>query len=151
MYKHWVHEGGIATPLVVHWPARIAGKARGGFRRQVAHIIDIMPTCLDVAGATYPKTHAKHDIHPAEGISLAGAFANQPLTREALCWEHFGNRAIRKGDWKLVAKGKKAPWELYDLSQDRSEITDLARKHPDRVRQLTTLWETWAKRVGVTR
>ena len=151
MYKHWVHEGGIATPLVVHWPARIRGNSRGAIRRQVGHIIDVMPTCLQVAGATYPDKHADHDIQPAEGLSLLPAFDGKPLGERTLYWEHSGNRAIRAGDWKLVAKGRNGPWQLHDLSRDRGETTNLADKHPDRVEQLAAKWRVWAKRVGVAR
>jgi arylsulfatase A-like enzyme len=145
-YKHWVHEGGISTPLVVHWPAGI--KRRGELVGQPGHLIDIMATCVDVSGAAYPKERDGQAIQPLEGRSLVPAFDGKPIDREAIYWEHEGNRAIRVGNWKLVAKGPAAKWELYDIDHDRSEQHDLADKNPDRVKQMTAQWETWAKRAG---
>jgi len=147
LFKHYVHEGGIATPLIVHWPAGI--HARGEFRHQPGHVIDLLPTCADVAGATYPKQYRGRDILPAEGVSLVPAFANQPLRRQALYWEHEGNRAVRADDWKLVARGKNGPWELYNLKDDRSEIRNCAAEQPARVRRLAELWQNWAQRCQV--
>lgn len=140
-YKHWVHEGGISTPLVVHWPAGVA--ARGGLRRQPGHLIDVAATLYDVAGATYPA-----GAPALEGRSLRPAFADGPVAREALFWEHEGNRAVRVGNWKLVAKHNR-PWELYDLATDRVEATDLAARHPDRVRDMTARYDAWAARANV--
>jgi len=150
-YKHWVHEGGISTPLIVHWPKGI--KAKGELRRQPGHLIDLMATCVDVAGAKYPAKYRGQPIQPMEGRSLTPAFANQPLNRQAIYWEHEGNRAIRVGDWKLVAKGRagqdKVNWELYNIKADRSELHNLAAKHPDRVKQLSAQWRAYAKRANV--
>ena len=123
-YKHWVHEGGISTPLVVHWPAGI--KRRGELVKQPGHLIDIMATCVDVAGAAYPKELNGQAIQPLEGKSLVPAFDGKPIEREAIYWEHEGNRAIRVGNWKLVAKGPAGAWELYDIDRDRTELHDLA-------------------------
>jgi arylsulfatase len=145
-YKHWVHEGGISTPLIAHWPNGIA--ARGELRRQPGHLIDIAATCVELAGAKYPAKVGDVAITPLEGRSLVPAFANRPIVRD-LFWEHEGNRAIRSGDWKLVAKGAGARWELYDIAADRTESTDLARKHPGRVKELAGRWEAWAKRANV--
>jgi arylsulfatase A-like enzyme len=140
-YKHWVHEGGISTPLVAHWPAGIA--ARGELRREPGHLIDIMATCVALAKAVYPA-----DATPLEGHSLVPAFAGQPLGRNTLFWEHEQNRAVRSGKWKLVAfKGK--PWELYDMDVDRTERNDLAAEQPERVRELAAKWDEWAKRTNV--
>ena len=147
LYKHWVHEGGIATPLIVHWPAGI--EARGELRRQPGHLIDLMPTCLAVAGAEYPKTFDQRPITPLEGKSLIPAFANRPIEREALFWEHEGNRALRVGKWKLVAKGRAGPWELYDLEADRTETSNLADQQPERVRKMAAMWDEWARRASV--
>ena len=146
-YKHWVHEGGISTPLIAHWPGGI--KDAGKLRRQSGHLVDIMATCLDLAGAKYPAEHAGQKITPAAGTSLVPTFDDQPLDREAIYWEHEGNRAIRMGRWKLVAKGPGAAWELYDISTDRTERSDLAKRHPDRVEEMTAKWEAWAKRSSV--
>jgi arylsulfatase len=140
-YKHWVHEGGIATPLVAHWPKGIA--AKGEWRRQPGHLIDIAATCVDLAGATYPAAAT-----PLEGVSLVPAFANRELKREAIYWEHEGNRAVRQGDWKLVAKAN-GPWELYDLAKDRVESTDLAAKQPARAKAMAALYDAYAKRALV--
>lgn len=146
MYKHFVHEGGIATPLIAHWPAAI--KTGGGLRRQPGHLIDIMATCVDVSQAKYPPPRDGESIHPLEGVSLRPAFDDQPLTRAAIYWEHEGNRAIRSGDWKLVAKENK-PWELYNLAADRTELSDQSAADPARVAALAKQWETWAARANV--
>ena len=146
LYKHYGHEGGISSPLVVHWPAGV--KAKGEFRPQVGHLIDLMATCIDVAGAKYPAEMGGHKILPPEGISLVPAFANQPLEREYLAWEHEGNRAIREGKWKLVSLAG-APWELYDMDIDRVEMQDLAAREPARVKEMSARWEAWAIRTHV--
>jgi arylsulfatase len=146
-YKHWVHEGGISTPLIAHWPKSI--KSKGELRRQPGHLIDIMATCVDVAGATYPTEHDGEKITPMEGRSLVPVFADRPIERDAIYWEHEGNRAIRVADWKLVAKGPAAAWELYDLGADRTEMHNLAKDHPDRVQELAAKWEAWARRAQV--
>jgi arylsulfatase A-like enzyme len=146
-YKHWVHEGGIATPLIVHWPERI--KAKGELRRQPAHLIDIMTTCVEVAGATYPAEYKGNRITPMEGRSLLPAFDDKPIQRQAIFWEHEGNRAVRIGKWKLVAKGRSGPWELYDLHADRTELNDLAATNNERVKQMADVWQKWAERAHV--
>jgi arylsulfatase len=149
MYKHFVHEGGISTPLIAHWPAGIPAPRRNQFVRDPGHLIDLMATCVDVGGATYPRERQGQAVHPREGISLRPAFAGQPLNRTSpILWEHEGNRAIRDGQWKLVAKEDK-PWELYDLEADRTEQHDLSESQPNRVRELAEKWETWAKRANV--
>ena len=145
-YKHWIHEGGISTPLIAHWPARIT--AHGKLRHQPGHLIDIMATCVDVAQAKYPSEHKGQPITPMEGRSLLPAFDNKPIEREAIYWEHEGNRAVRQGKWKLVSKHP-GGWELYDLEADRTELNNLAGKHPEKVEQLKTLYESWAVRCSV--
>lgn len=141
-YKKWTHEGGIATPLIVHWPKGISSK--GEIRHQVGHVIDIMATAVDLAGATYPAERGGHNIIPLEGISLRPTFDNRPLEREALYWEHMGSRAIRTGDWKLISS--KNNWKLFNLKTDPVETHDLATKNPERVATMTAMWEAWAKR-----
>ncbi|QEL19473.1 arylsulfatase [Limnoglobus roseus] len=140
-YKHWVHEGGISTPLIAHWPAGIA--SRGELRKQPGHLIDLAATFYDLGGAAYPK-----DAPPLEGKSLRPAFGDKPIDRDAIFWEHEGNRAVRVGDWKLVAKHAK-PWELYDMAKDRVEANDLAAKMPEKVQELVAKYTAWAKRSQV--
>ncbi|MHC4720899.1 MAG: sulfatase-like hydrolase/transferase [Planctomycetota bacterium] len=147
LYKHWVHEGGIATPLVVHWPAQI--KRGGQLRHQVGHVIDLMATCVDVAGAKYPSKYKGKKITPMEGKSLVPVFDDEPIEREAIYWEHEGNRAIRVGKWKLVAKGVEGKWELYDLEADRTELNDLAGRYPARTKEMGAMWDSWARRAHV--
>lgn len=146
-YKHFNHEGGIATPLIVHWPAGI--KARGELRHQPGHLVDIMATVVDVGGAKYPREVNGQLIQAMEGRSLLPAFDNRPIEREALCWEHEGNAAIRVGDWKLVRKGRGGVWELYNLQADRTELNDLAAQEPGRAKELAAQWQAWAKRTNV--
>lgn len=150
MYKHWVHEGGIATPLIVHWPDGIS--AKNEFRNDPGHLIDIMATCIDVANAPYPETYNDNNIIPIEGISLKPSFENKSLEERAIFWEHEGNKAVRFGNYKLVAKWNtddEYPWELYDMKTDRSETKDLSEVMPDKVQELEGLWMTWAKKAGV--
>jgi arylsulfatase len=142
-YKHFNHEGGIATPLIAHWPARI--KTPGELRHQPGHLVDIMATCVEISDAKYPGA----PILPMEGRSLVPAFDNQPIQRDALYWEHEGNAAIRVGDWKLVRLGRNGAWELYNLKTDRTEQRDLAGVEPDRVQELAAKWEDWAERALV--
>jgi arylsulfatase len=146
-----VHEGGISTPLIVHWPAGIAADRRGKLEPQPGHLIDLMATCVDLTGATYPSSLNGERITPMEGTSLRPAFAGKPLRREQpIFWEHEGNRAIRIGTWKLVSKHDVGgSWELYDIDADRTESNNLASRHPERVKDMATQWEVWAARVGV--
>jgi arylsulfatase A-like enzyme len=146
-YKHWVHEGGIATPFIAYWPAAI--QSRGTITHEVGHLIDVMATCLDVAGAAYPGTREGRELTGLEGRSLLPVFLEGTRQgHDALFWEHEGNRAVRQGKWKLVAAHGK-PWELYDLEADRTELNDLAGEHADKVQELKALYDGWAKRCGV--
>jgi arylsulfatase len=147
LYKHFNHEGGIASPLIAHWPNGIA--AKNEWRTQPSHLIDIMATCADVGGATYPKEFSGHSITPLEGRSLVPGFANKPFDREALFWEHEGNAAVRVGDMKLVRQNAKGPWELYDMKADRTEQHNLAQQQPEQVTALSDKWNAWAKRANV--
>ena len=139
-HKTWVHEGGIATPLVVHWPKGIA--AKGELRQTPGHVIDLVPTILEAAGSKPLETWAGQPVPPAPGKSLIKAFTTDgAVKRDYLWWSHEGNRAIRVGDWKLVAAGPGAPWELYNLSTDRAESKNLATEMPDKARELEALWK----------
>lgn len=145
-YKHYDQEGGISTPLIVHWPNGF--KDKGVWRTQVGHVIDLMATCVEAGRASYPKEFNKQPIHPMEGTSLLPAFDNKPLQREALYWAHDGNRAVRVGKWKLVAltNGK---WELYNMELDRAEQHDLASENDELVKKLSAKWDAWAERCHV--
>jgi arylsulfatase len=146
-YKHWVHEGGIATPLVAHWPAAVGRP--GTLTHETGHVKDIMATCLDVAEADYPTSRGDNPVVPLEGRSLAPAFRGEECSGDnTLFWEHEGNRAVRDGQWKLVAD-RGGPWELYDMQADRTEMHDLDETHPDRVAEMSARYEEWANRVGV--
>ncbi|QEH38948.1 Arylsulfatase [Aquisphaera giovannonii] len=149
LYKHDDHEGGISTPLIVHWPAGL--KARGELNRtHVGHIIDLLPTFAEVAGATCPAEVGGRPIPPPEGRSLLPALRGEPQVPRPLFWEHEGNRAVREAGWKLVArKGRR--WELYDIEADRVEFHDLAPREPARVQSMAAAWDAWAVRCHVLR
>ena len=142
-YKHFVHEGGISTPLIAFWPAHISRK--GELEKQPGHLIDLMATCVDLAGAKYPTQFAGNDITPMQGRSLLPAFDGKPIERDAIYWEHEGNRAMRQGPWKLVAKFPAGKWELYNIEADRTEMHDQSSAEPARTRAMADKWEAWAK------
>ena len=138
-HKTWVHEGGISTPLIVHWPKGIA--ARGELRHATGHVIDLVPTILGAAGGKRPEQWDGKPVPAPPGKSLVPVFARDgTVGHDSLWWLHEGNRALRVGDWKIVAAGKDAPWELYDLSSDRSETRNLAAEKPEKVRELAAAW-----------
>jgi arylsulfatase A-like enzyme len=147
MYKHYSHEGGISTPCLVHWPA--------GFRRRNAlesapvHLIDLMPTLVEVSGAEYPERLGSRQIPPMAGTSLMPALRGEKLPERTLYFEHEGTRAVREGRYKLTAlRGE--PWKLYDMERDRTELDDLADQHPQRVASLAKKWDIWAAENQVT-
>ena len=150
LYKHFVHEGGMATPLIVHWPEGIAPSRRGDWLEAVGYLPDFMPTCLELAGGSYPQRFEGRVVTPHAGQSLVPLIrrADRPIHRAPLFWEHEGNRAVRAGDWKLVWKGE-GPWELYDLAADRTEIHNLVAERPRMAADLQRQWEGWARRTGV--
>lgn len=147
MYKRYTHEGGTATPLIAHWPDKIKGGSQVNDR--TGHIVDIMATLTDVAKTTYPTSYDGHTITRLEGRSLAPLLEGK--TREDhpyIYWEHIGNRAIRKGDWKLVALSQKS-WELYHVKNDPTELYNLVAEKPELVKELKDAYFTWAKKVDV--
>ena len=146
LYKHWIHEGGISTPLIMHWPNGIAEP--GGLRHRPGQLTDIMATILQVTGAQYPSEYDGHAIPPCEGESMADSFTSADTTRGPLFWEHEGNAAVRDGKWKLVRKYPH-DWELYDMDDDRTELNDIVAQHPDRKAKMLVQYETWANRCGV--
>ncbi len=139
-HKTWVHEGGISTPLIVHWPKGIA--ARGEMRHTPAHIIDLLPTILEAAGGKRPETWNGNPVPTPPGHSLMPLLAKDgAASHDYLWWLHEDNRALRVGDWKIVAAGKESPWELYDVSADRSETRNLAHERPDKVTEMAAIWD----------
>ncbi|TWT74239.1 sulfatase-like hydrolase/transferase [Allorhodopirellula solitaria] len=151
MYKHFTHEGGISTPFIAHWPAGI-GK-RNDWVRQPAHMMDVLPTLMDAAGAEYPARYNGNEIQPREGTSLLPAMRGEKLPQRTIGFDHQAAHALRDGDWKIVYS-KRMPeeltWELYNLAEDRCETTDLAEREPERLEAMIDAWEEWATRVGVT-
>ena len=153
LYKHYTHEGGIATPLIVSWPKGIS--AKGELRTQNSHLIDIMATCIDIAGVSYPASFKGNAIQPYEGKSLVPAFTDKPIARDYIFWEHEGNRAIRSGNWKLVSRTQKEKkftaadenaWELYNMDTDPSETVNLVSEYPEKAKELILMWEKQALR-----
>lgn len=145
-YKHFTHEGGISTPLIAHWPRGISAARRGSLENQPAHLIDIMATCVDLAGANYPAERGGHAILPMEGVSLRAALDGQPLGRkQPIFWEHEGNKAARDGRWKLVMRHRQS-WQLFDMEADRTEQHDLMRDHPEIASRLEAAWIAWSRR-----
>jgi arylsulfatase len=135
-------EGGVCTPLVVHWPAGI--KPLGGYNREPAHLIDIMPTLVEITGASYPGASTQARIPSMDGVSLVPAFSGEPTARRKPLFFQFNKgSAVRSGALKLVRSG--STWELYDLAVDRTETTNLAAKRPEVVNQLDAAWLAWWK------
>ncbi len=137
-YKRFMHEGGMITPFIMQWPAKI--KARPGYSEQIGHVIDLLPTALQVAGVKAGNT---------EGKSLSYVWDNSTAVERTYCWEHEGNAAIRKGNWKLVKDQEDASWELYNLSADPTESTNVVALNKEKAASLLTEYQAWAKRVGV--
>lgn len=147
-YKRWVHEGGIASPLIAHWP--VGGLASGSVVDEPYQLVDVLPTILEAVGAKHPERCRGREVLPLEGRSMLPALRGEdvPDGEAMLFWEHTGNAAVRRGGWKLVREYP-GPWELYDLDEDRSELHDLAGTQPDLVEELAECWQRWADRVGV--
>ncbi len=148
LYKHYTHEGGIATGCIMSWPVGL--KRKGQIDAAPNHIADLMATVVEVTGASYPKTFNGHDILPMEGRSLLPVLRGESEPPRTLFFEHEGHRGVREGQWKAVSlKGQ--PWELYDIEHDRSELHDLAPQHTDIVARLAEAWDSWADRCFVRR
>ncbi len=138
LHKSWVHEGGISSPMIVHWPRGIGD--RGKLRHNPCHFVDIVPTLVDLAGG---QPAVAPGAPPLAGRSMAPAFKRDgAVPHEFLYFNHSNNRAVRMGDWKLVAAGAKGPWELYDMRTDRAEGQNLAASEPERVKEMAALWQS---------
>ncbi len=146
LYKHWVHEGGISSPFIAHWPRGIS--QRGELIQRSSHLVDLMATCMDVSGGPYPSSFKGKAVLPMEGESIMKAVKGQKQRSKPLFWEHEGNRAVRDGDWKLVSRYP-GDWELYNIAQDRTEMNNLAGKDASRVAKMKGMYEQWASRCGV--
>jgi arylsulfatase len=150
MYKHFTQEGGIATPLILHWPAGLARENR--WVREPVHIMDILPTIGAATHTPYPKTYQGRDILPNSGVNLLPVCEGQAMVPRTLGFEHQEARALREGRWKVVWS-KRMPyeidWELYDFQTDRCETVNLADQFPDRTRAMADAWMAWARKVKV--
>ena len=146
-YKHFNHEGGISTPMIVHWPAGLSDS--GAILSAPGHIVDLAPTLLDAADADYPPIFNGRETIPLPGQSLLPLLTGSATEERTLFFEHEGHRAVRQGRYKLVAR-RGRDWELYDIDEDRTELNDLASRQPDRVARMAEAWETWAAENYVT-
>lgn len=147
LFKHWEYEGGTATPFIANGPSIIKKHIQSA---QPGHLIDLMATCLDAAGVAYPKTYNGNIITPTEGISLLPLMQGKSWKgNNALFFEHEGNRAVRRGDWKLVSQYPENKWQLYNIKTDRAELNDLSTQYPDRMKAMIALYDEWAPRAGV--
>jgi arylsulfatase A-like enzyme len=149
-YKGWLAEGGIRNALIVSGPA--VKRPRGSVNHGLMHVADIMPTLLEIAGASYPKTQEGRELPALMGKSwgrvLAGQAESPRTEQDYIGWEIFGNRAVRQGDWKLRWEYKplgKGDWELFNLAADPAERKDLAAERPDKVRALVALWDSYVR------
>lgn len=154
-YKHYTHEGGIATPLIVHWPGGISRELNNSLVDEYGHITDLMATCVEVSGADYPRRYEGSLIHPLAGKSLVPHFSGGTNHRGQVFWEHEANIALRDGKWKMVAKTLQdeefdpAGLELYNMETDPVEMHDLAAEKPELVKEMYAQWMEWAHRIKV--
>lgn len=149
-FRYWKKEsfaGGSCTPMIMVWPKGLKGK-ENTINHGVGHVIDLLPTCLDLAKAKYPETFNGFETTPVEGKSLLPLLMEQnKVIHDTLFWEHEGGKALRAGDWKIAAL-KNKPWELFNLASDRSEVHNLAELYPEKVKEMEAAWERWYKRVN---
>ena len=154
-YKHFTNEGGIATPLIIHYPKGIKQKMNNSWVDDYGHLVDIMATCVDLANTKYPETYKGNAIVPLEGVSLVPNFSGKKINRKPTFWEHEGNIAMRDGKWKLVCKTVEGqPFDetticLFDMEKDPTELNDLSEKYPERKMQMYDAWKQWAESIGV--
>lgn len=146
LYKHWTHEGGIATPLIIHWPNQL--EQTGRICRDIAQLPDIMATIVEITGSEYPDTYNGHKIHPLEGTSLAPIFKGESNGKEYMFFEHEGNACVRTAKWKLV-RDFPLDWELYNIKKDPTELRNVIDEYPEIAADLQNRYRDWAKRVGV--
>jgi len=138
----------MCTPLIVHWPDGLKTKP-GSITGQPGHVMDIMATCLEVTGSAYPQKYNGNIIEPLEGLSLLPVLIGKKYEgHKTLAWEHEGGRAFRSGDWKISAL-RKGNWELVDLKSDRTGTRNLAVENPEKLKELTNLWNSWADKMGI--
>jgi len=143
LYKRFSHEGGSATPFIVRWPNVI--KKTGSITHQMGHIVDVMATCLEIGKAKYPRRYKERQVLPHDGQSLLPIFqGRQRKGHEAIFWEYMRNKAVRRGKWKAVTIGD-GPWELFDMQADRTELNDLAKENPRKLKELAALYDKWRK------
>jgi arylsulfatase len=146
-FKSTMYHGGIASPFIVHWPEELPV---GDIRHTPAHVTDLMATCLELAGATYPDTFKGRSIFPTDGISLLPLLRGEAFPAgRSLYWEHIGSRAMRQGDWKIVAQRNDTTWTLYNVAEDPAELRDLAEANAERLQSMVADYEAWAQRVGI--
>ena len=150
-FRYWKkesYEGGSHTPMIAHWPKGLKTK-KGTFTHQLAHVIDVMPTCLELADAEYPKEYKGNKIVPMDGKSLLPIFnGRERIAHNAIFHEHSGGRSVRMGDWKISARRNK-PWELFNIAKDRTESTDLAEQYPEKLKAMSEAWDKWADSLGI--
>ncbi len=149
-YKAWLHEGGVATPLIAHWPKGIPSGLHGTLVTEPTHTIDLMATCVDLSGGKYPETYKGNKIIPMAGKSLRPLFEGKSFSREDPIYFNLrGHRAMRKGRWKLLSvRGEQ--WELYDMQTDRTELNNVAAELPEKVKELSTLYDVWSDQCSAT-
>jgi len=146
-YKRWLEEGGMATPMIAHWPNGITQK---GITKETGHVVDIMATCLEIGNTSYPERYQGNQIKPLRGKSLVPIFKGEGMEKNRkMYWEHFGHQAMRKGNWKIISKAPEFDWELYDLAEDPTELNEIGEQNPEMLEEMVRDYANWAKEVGV--